>query len=130
MDDSARDITAQHQEIARELASLARRVRTALVLDGEIAPDDDGDGLVFHASDLLLEGDHVRLDEPWQKRRAALEKILYRRRLHRVRRQPLLAAGADLQDRARRRGWPGVLARRLDAAYEAGTRSTAFLRLT
>jgi bifunctional non-homologous end joining protein LigD len=129
MDVRARDITRDHPDIARELQSLARRAGTPFVLDGEIAsPDDSGDA-VFYASDLLLEGDDVRLDEPWFRRRAALERIFHRRRVQRVRLQQLLTPGPRLIDRVRRNAWAGVLARRNDARYRPGTRSRGFLRL-
>jgi bifunctional non-homologous end joining protein LigD len=129
MDVRARDITRDHPDIARELQSLARRAGTPFVLDGEIASPDDSGGAVFYASDLLLEGDNVRLDEPWIQRRDALDRIFHRRRVQRVRRQQLLTPGPRLVDRVRRNGWAGVLTRRTDARYKPGTRSRDFLRL-
>jgi bifunctional non-homologous end joining protein LigD len=129
MDVRARDITRDHPDIARELQSLARRSGTPFVLDGEIASPDDSGGAVFYASDLLLEGDNARLDEPRIQRRAALERIFHRRRVQRVRRQQLLTPGPRLVDRVRRNGWAGVLARRNDARYEPGARNRDFLRL-
>jgi bifunctional non-homologous end joining protein LigD len=130
MDSRGTDITRQHPEIARELQSLARRAGVPFVMDGEIASPDDSGHTVFFASDLLLEGDNVRLSEPWRQRRAALVRIFHRRRVQRVRRQQLLTPGPRLADRARRNGWAGLLARQSDSIYQPGSRSSGFLRIT
>jgi bifunctional non-homologous end joining protein LigD len=129
VDDRARDITRRHPHLAIELASLARRVRTRFVLDGEVTEPDDDEPATFVAADLLLEGDDVLMEEPWRARRHRLEQLLHRRRLQHLRRQQLLTPGSGLAARARRSGAIGILARRADAAYQPGARSTAFLRV-
>jgi bifunctional non-homologous end joining protein LigD len=130
LDERGRDVTAQHRDIAAELASLAARAGRSFVIDGEIAADDDSGRTILFAADLLLDGDRVLVDEPWQTRRAALEALFRRRRVTRVRRQDVDRDGARLLREAARRGWPGVVARRADGRYVAGKRSPAVRRLT
>ncbi|HEX6309372.1 MAG TPA: DNA polymerase ligase N-terminal domain-containing protein [Longimicrobiales bacterium] len=127
VDGRARDVTKQHRAVADELASLARRAKRSFVLDGELVAHDDG--AVLHASDLLLDDTDVLLDEPWEARRAALEKLFRRRRVKHVALQQLGGAADVLLRRAARESAPGLLARRLDAPYEPGTRSAAVLRI-
>jgi bifunctional non-homologous end joining protein LigD len=129
LDSRGSDITRHHPDIARELQSLARRAGVPFVMDGEIASLDDSSDTVFFASDLLLEGDTVRLAEPWHQRRAALVRIFQRRRVQRVRRQQLLSPGPRLAERVRRNRWAGLLARQSDSTYKPGARSSGFLRI-
>ncbi|HEX6135575.1 MAG TPA: DNA polymerase ligase N-terminal domain-containing protein [Longimicrobiales bacterium] len=128
VDGRARDVTKQHRVVADELASLAGRAKRSFVLDGELV--EDGDGPVLHASDLLLEGGEVLLDEPWQVRRAALESLLRRRRVRHLSLQRVAGDADALLRRALRDSAPGVIARRLDAPYHPGVRSDAVLRIT
>jgi bifunctional non-homologous end joining protein LigD len=128
VDHAARDITGRHRGVADELSSLAARVRRRFVLDGELAVGDDGVS-TFFASDLLLDGETIMLSAPWRERRAALEALRRRRRLHRVQRQEFTTSSATALRRAARQGHAGIIARRADAAYEPGVRSSAMLRI-
>jgi bifunctional non-homologous end joining protein LigD len=127
MDEDAKDVTTQHRAIADELISLAGRAGRPFVLDGEIA--DEPDGASFHASDLLLDGDRVLLNRAWRDRRAALESLFRRRRVKRIGLQKIGNDATATMRRATRGGWPGMFARRVDAAYEPGARSPALLRI-
>jgi bifunctional non-homologous end joining protein LigD len=127
MNEDATDITTRYRAIADELVSLAGRVGRPFVLDGEIA--DDADGATFHASDLLLDGDRVLMDLAWPDRRAALESLFRRRRVKRIALQKIGNDATAMMRNAARGGWAGMLARRMDASYEPGTRSPALLRI-
>lgn len=137
MNERGRDVTRRHRELADELVSLAKRVGRPFVLDGEIAPGGATgtsartrtDEPAFHASDLLLDGDDVLLDAPWAKRRKALESLFRRRRVKQIALQTVDTSADTALRRAGRDNWPGMLARRLDAPYEPGTRSDALLRI-
>jgi bifunctional non-homologous end joining protein LigD len=141
MDEHGADATTSHRAIADELVSLAGRLRRPFVLDGEIAPEGKAasrtrtarkaveDREVFHVADLLLEGDDVLMDEDWTSRRAALEALLRRRRLKQLALQQIGTDADTFMRRAEREGWPGILARRTDAAYQPGTRSDALRRI-
>src|SRR5690606_39150608 len=123
MDERGMDVTKKHRQIADELVSLAGRVGRPFVLDGEIAEEGTTKGgaqsarstkdtaLVFHASDLLLDGDDVRVGEPWQDRRAALEALFRRRRVKQIALQQIDTDPGTVLRRAARGSWPGILAR-------------------
>lgn len=118
-----------YPEIAGELADLARRLGGPVVLEGEIAADDDG-GEAFFVADILLAGEEVLAPRPWVERRAALEEVLKRRRLNRVRRPENDADPARILERAAAAGWPGMLARRQDGPYQPSEQTDALLRIT
>jgi bifunctional non-homologous end joining protein LigD len=127
MNEDATDVTTRHRAIADELVSLAGRAGRPFVLDGEIA--GDADDAIFHASDLLLDGDRVLMDLAWRDRRTALESLFRRRRVKRIALQKIGNDATAMIRRATRSGWPGMFARRLDAPYEPGARSPALLRI-
>lgn len=142
MDEHARDVTRTYREIAEELVSLAGRVGKPFVLDGEIAEEGTVKGgarkarsgsrspaLIFHASDLLLDGDEVLMDEAWVDRRAALEALFRRRRVKHTALQQIDTDPDTVLRRAARGSWPGILARRADAPYEPGRRSDSLRRV-
>ena len=142
MDEHAADVTRTYRDIADELVSLAGRVGRPFVLDGEIAEegtvkggarkarsDSEGRTMIFHASDLLLDGDRVLMDDAWVDRRAALETLFRRRRVKRTALQQIDTDADTVLRRAARGSWPGILARRADAPYEPGRRSDALRRV-
>ncbi|HSJ24241.1 MAG TPA: DNA polymerase ligase N-terminal domain-containing protein [Longimicrobiales bacterium] len=129
MVDEAGHAVGGHAALADELSDLARRLERPVVLEGEIAPDDDGTD-AFFATDILLAGDDVLAPRPWAERRAALEDLLRRRRLRRLHRPDTDDDPARMLDRMVSSGWPGLLARRGDLGYEPGERSDGLLRIT
>lgn len=153
---NGKDKAAQFPEVTEALRKLAARVRRPLVLDGEIAAlvrggaarfqelqsrmhVKDREEIAGHAADapaalfvfdLLLDGKVALLDEPWTVRRARLEERLRGRESPHLRLGESLAGDGDkLLARARASGWEGIIAKRMDAPYEPGRRTRAWLKL-
>jgi bifunctional non-homologous end joining protein LigD len=127
LDAGGRDLTARHEPIAAELASLARRAGRPFVLDGEVV--EGGDAAALHAADLLLDGEDVLMPLPWSDRRKALAALFRRRRTSLLHLQRADDDAATVLRRAAREGVPGIIARRLDAPYTPGSRTEAVLRI-
>jgi bifunctional non-homologous end joining protein LigD len=150
------DKTKQFPEVVDALRTLGTAVRRPLVLDGEIIALIDGGPArfqtlqsrmhvkeaaavgrhaestpaAFAAIDLILDGDDVLLREPWSIRRRRLERIWGRRKPGTLMlAESIESEGPAMVERARRDGWEGVIAKRVDAPYEPGTRSRAWLKL-
>ena len=82
------------------------------------------------AFDLLLDGNDVLVHEPWTTRRARLEKRLAKHTSPELRlTDSEIDAGRAMLARARTDGWEGVIAKRIDAPYQPGTRSRDWLKL-
>jgi bifunctional non-homologous end joining protein LigD len=128
IDARAEDVTDRYRTVAEGLAAFAGRAGGTFVLDGEIAEEEGTP--TFFAGDLLLEDEHILLDEPWTARSEALRALLYRRRVPGTRRQTSDDDAGRMIRQARRHGWPGVLARRVDGRYEPGARAGSLLRIT
>lgn len=128
LDERGRDITRRNRPIAEELASLAGRLGTPFVAEGELFEEDGAATLAF--TDLLLHGNSVLAAEPWRVRRDALRGMLQRRRLDRLERPDIASSAEGALRSAGARGWPGVLGRREDAPYTPGEKSEALLRIT
>jgi bifunctional non-homologous end joining protein LigD len=153
---NGKDKTNQFPEIAEALQRLADGAGRSLVLDGEVVAWLDGkparfqelqgrmhvkdaDAVDLHreaspaslaAFDLLLDGDEVLLHEPWLERRRRLTRLLGRRRRKTILLTESVAEdGEEMVARASREGWEGVIAKRVDAPYEPGVRSRAWLKL-
>lgn len=149
------DKGAQFPEVVAALSALAARAGAPLVLDGEIvARRDDGtlgrfqdlQGRIhaspgeaarlagaapaaFVAFDLLLEGDDRLVDEPYAERRRRLERLLRRPPAGLVLAESLRMGGDEALAHAHAHAWEGVIAKRLDAAYEPGKRTGAWLKV-
>jgi bifunctional non-homologous end joining protein LigD len=84
------------------------------------------------AFDLLREGRALLTKRPWDERRERLE-ALFATANHTGDGALVLgetsARGATMLARARRAGWEGVIAKRTDAPYQAGSRSDDWLKL-
>jgi bifunctional non-homologous end joining protein LigD len=153
---NGKDKTAQFPGIAEAVRRIAARGRRALVLDGEVVALDHGAPARFQelqqrmhvkdasaiagfensapvalmAFDLLLDGDDVLVHEPWTTRRARLEKRLAKHTTPELRlTDSEVDAGRAMLARARADGWEGVIAKRIDAPYQPGTRSRDWLKL-
>jgi bifunctional non-homologous end joining protein LigD len=153
---NGRDKARQFPEVVAALRALAARAGTPLVLDGEIVALasrgyarfqalqsrmhlGDADAVATLATDapaalvafdLLAEGKDALLDRPWSERRDRLERLLDGVD------DPALRlgeshpeAGERLLREARRRGWEGIIAKRMDARYVPGARSRDWLKL-
>lgn len=153
------DKAKQFPEIVDSALLLSKSLGSDFVLDGEIVARNgdelgrfqllqerlhqrDTDIIARHVResparlvglDLLVLGDDILIDEPWRARRRALERILSPR--HLGRRSSLLLGeslpgdGDALMQRARREGWEGIMAKRMDVPYTPGRRSPHWLKL-
>ncbi|HZE08057.1 MAG TPA: DNA ligase D [Gemmatimonadaceae bacterium] len=153
---NGKDKAKQFPEIVASLKKLAAQTRRSLVLDGEIVALIDGEPGRFqelqsrmhvkeshmiqrHTSsrpaafilfDILVDGDEVLIREPWSARRARLVKRLGNRVTNQLRiTESSEGDGKKMLDKARRQGWEGIIAKRVDSPYEPGNRSRNWLKL-
>jgi bifunctional non-homologous end joining protein LigD len=152
-----KDKSRQFPEVVEALGRLAAQVHRPIVVDGEIvAIDDDGKPArfqalqsrmhvtgrheiaghatdtpsAFYAFDLLLDGEDVLVHEPWSTRRGRLERLLRNRTTSRLRlAESFPNDGERMVEHAREQGWEGIIAKRMNARYEPGARSRAWLKL-
>ena len=152
------DKTLQFPEIARALEQWARRLRTPLVLDGEIVALDargeptgfqqlqgrihldeqlgkapSSSSVAFIAFDLLRRGAEDMRERPLLERRAELERIFAPKGRAR---QPVLRIsemargdGRALYARALAHGWEGIIAKLADSRYRSGKRTPDWRKL-
>lgn len=141
---NGKELTAEFSAIVAALEELARG-RT-LLLDGEVVAMRGGrparfqmlqrrrlekrEGKnAFAIFDLLFEGKRNLMSEPWSVRRAALEALLKRTSSPHLLLSPTTKDLTALLSRARERGAEGIIAKRTDAPYQPGKRSSAWLKL-
>lgn len=148
--------TVQFPEVVDALAQLSRKLKAAVLLDGEIvALDERGEPagfqrlqgrihatraeqrrlsrsqpVAFIAFDVLRDGPEDLRPLPLTARRARLERILGSSR------SPVLRLsrfdpgdGRALYRDAVERGWEGLIAKDLDSPYQAGRRSRSWRKL-
>jgi bifunctional non-homologous end joining protein LigD len=153
---NAKDKSAQFPEIVDELQSIARKKKRTFVLDGEVVALSDGKPARFQelqsrmhvkneqmierhrttapASlilfDILMSGDDVLINEPWSRRRAELVKQLGKISSERVAiTESAEGNGTKKLEEARKQGWEGLIAKRVDSTYQPGERSRDWLKL-
>jgi bifunctional non-homologous end joining protein LigD len=153
---NGKDKAPQFPEIVAALKKLASQSRRSLVLDGEIVALLDGEPARFqelqsrmHVKeshmierlssstpaalvlfDILMDGDEVLIREPWSERRARLVKRVGKRVSKQLRiTESVQGDGKKMLEEARRQGWEGIIAKRVDSRYEPGTRSRNWLKL-
>ena len=153
---NGKDKAAQFPEIVASLKKLSAQTRRSFVLDGEIVALIDGEPARFQelqgrmhvkeshliarrssASpaalilfDILMDGDEVLIREPWTERRARLLKRVAKRVNTQLRvTESVEGDGKKMLEEARRQGWEGIIAKRVDSRYEPGNRSRAWLKL-
>jgi bifunctional non-homologous end joining protein LigD len=153
---NGKDKAKQFPEIVAALKKLASQVRRPVVLDGEIVALIDGEPARFqqlqsrmhvkdadiierHASsspaalilfDMLMDGSEVLLHKPWSERREQLVERLGKRQTPQLRvTESVEGNGKKMLEQARRQGWEGVIAKRVDSLYEPGNRSKEWLKL-
>jgi len=149
------DKAAQFPEIVALLRELASRAKAPLILDGEVVALERGHAGSFQALqtrmhlknasevarrakthpatlitfDLLRDGTKTLIDEPWRERRAQLERLAERAGDGTLRLSETSPQGARIMARAKKRGWEGVIAKRVEARYVPGARSRDWLKL-
>ena len=153
---NGKDKAQQFPEIIASLKKLAAETKRSLVLDGEIVALVDGEPARFqelqsrmHVKDshmieryssttpaalilfdILVDGDDVLIREPWSERRARLLKRVGKRVTPYLRvTESTGGDGKKMLEKARRQGWEGVMAKRIDSPYEPGKRSRNWLKL-
>ena len=153
---NGKDKALQFPEIVAVLKKLASQSRRSLVLDGEIVALIDGEPARFqelqsrmHVKDshmierlssstpaalvlfdILMDGDEVLMKEPWSERRARLLERVGKRVSTQLRiTESVQGDGKKMLEKARRQGWEGIIAKRVDSRYEPGTRTRNWLKL-
>ena len=152
---NGRDKAEQFPEIVDALGALARRLRTSVILDGEIVAMRRGRPAPFQALqsrmqlkdpaqisakskeapaslvvfDILQDGRAKLMRRPWRDRRERLEQRLTGNIDQRILISQSSSDGPRMIARARRGEWEGVIAKQVDAAYVPGARSMSWLKL-
>lgn len=150
------DKATQFPEVVDALRAVVRRRRTPLVLDGEIVALRDGEigrfqslqarvherdsgaiaasmrarPAVMMVFDLLVKGTRSYVDESWSTRREVLESLELSADEGAVRIGCAVRDdGAYLLASAKRDGWEGLMAKRVDSHYALGARTRDWLKI-
>ena len=153
---NGKDKAAQFPEVVAALKKLVSQAKRPLVLDGEIVALVDGEPARFqelqsrmHVKesetiqrlaiatpaalvlfDILMDGDDVLIAEPWTERRARLLKRVGKRASTQLRvTESIERDGKKMLEKARRQGWEGIIAKRMDSRYDPGKRPRSWLKL-
>ena len=153
---NGKDKAAQFPEVVDALDAIAVKKKKVFVLDGEIIALIDGKPGRFqelqsrmhvkestmiarHRSsspaalvlfDILAADDDVLLREPWSKRRARLLKEIGKSTGDQVRiTESIEGDGDKMLALARKQGWEGIIAKKVDSTYEPGHRSRSWVKL-
>jgi DNA ligase D len=153
---NGKDKAAQFPEIVDALKRLASQTRCSFVLDGEIVALVHGEPARFQELqsrmhlkethfiqrlsvetpaalilfDILLDGGEALIAEPWTERRARLLKRVGKRTSTHLRvTESIEDDGKKMLEKARRQGWEGIIAKRIDSRYEPGKRRGSWLKL-
>jgi bifunctional non-homologous end joining protein LigD len=153
---NGKDKAAQFPEVVGALKKLASQTKRSFVLDGEIVALINGEPARFQELqsrmhlkeshsiqrlaattpaalilfDILVDGDEVLIGEPWTERRARLVKRVGKRTSTHLRvTESIEGDGKKMLEKARRQGWEGIIAKRVDSRYEPGKRSRSWLKL-
>jgi bifunctional non-homologous end joining protein LigD len=151
-----KDKSVQFPEVVDALRARFAKSRSPLILDGEIVAIDRNDPARFQrlqsrmhmkdaaeidrrvreapaaliAFDILRDGPRVLLREPWSSRREHLETRLHGTLPSALRLGDTRRGGGRLMlERARRKGWEGIIAKRTESMYTPGVRSPEWLKL-
>jgi bifunctional non-homologous end joining protein LigD len=153
---NGKDKAAQFPEVVAALKKLASQTKHAFLLDGEIVALIDGKPARFqelqsrmHVKeprmierlststpaaialfDILVDGNDALITKPWTERRARLLKLVGKRTApHYWVTESIEGDGKKMLERARRQGWEGIIAKRMDSTYEPGKRPRSWLKL-
>lgn len=149
--------TEQFPELVRELKAFGKRLRAAVLLDGEVVALDahgeptsfgriqprlhtrnardiakmsDAQPVAFIAFDVLRDGADDLRGLPLSARRMRLEKVFGNEATSLVRQGTLVAGdGRRLYQLATDRQWEGLVAKDAESRYESGRRSPAWRKL-
>ena len=115
-------------ETRRVDQAAARKAGTTIVSSRRAAVRT---GVTLMVFDLLVAGKEVLLRTPWRERHDALTRLWRRARFRSVHLERVVsvADGARLLERARARGWEGVIAKESGSLYESGHRSQSWRKL-
>jgi bifunctional non-homologous end joining protein LigD len=152
---NGRDKAKQFPEIVDALRGVARRAGRSVVLDGEIVAVARGNAAPFQALqprmqltnaheisrlaaesparfvafDVLRDGRETLMPLPMHERRQRLERLLRKSSDKRIDISEGSPSAKRMLGRAKRNGWEGVIAKRLDDPYRPGSRSRSWLKL-
>jgi bifunctional non-homologous end joining protein LigD len=153
---NGKDKAEQFPEIVSALKKLTSQTKRPLVLDGEIVALANGEPARFQELqgriqvkqsqliarysaatpaalilfDILMDGNDVLIGEPWTERRAQLLARVGKRTSTYLRvTESVEDDGKKMLEKARRQGWEGIIAKRMDSRYEPGKRTPAWLKL-
>jgi bifunctional non-homologous end joining protein LigD len=104
--------------------------RLNLTKPSEIARTATTTPVNYFVFDILSLDGHSLLDEPWQERRATLETLVVAEDSSAVQVPPVFdGTRAAAIDTSRELGLEGIVAKRRDAPYESGRRSTSWIKI-
>ena len=153
---NGKDKAEQFPEVAEALQTIAAKKKKPFVLDGEIVAlivsepgrfqelqsrmhvkeshlisrHRSSTPAAFVLFDILLVNDEILVRESWHKRRARLLKELGKSTSNVIRiTESIEGDGDKMLALARRQGWEGIIAKRVDSMYEPGNRSRAWVKL-
>jgi bifunctional non-homologous end joining protein LigD len=135
--------TAQYPGIVEALQQWAERLPHPVVLDGEVVALDahgqpagfqdlqrSGHHVAYIVFDVLMEGRTDLRPLPLRERRPRLEALLHGVQDSRIRiSDQVVGDGRALFEQAKAHGWEGLIAKRLDAVYTSGRRSSEWRKL-
>jgi bifunctional non-homologous end joining protein LigD len=153
---NGKDKSAQFPEVVEALRKLATKKKKDFVVDGEIVALIKGEPGRFqelqsrmhvkestmiarHRTstpaalmlfDVLYAGGDVLIREPWHKRRARLLKEFGKSTSPEIRiTESIEGDGEKMLQLARKQGWEGIIAKKVDSLYELGHRSRSWIKL-
>lgn len=149
------DKAKQFPEIVEALAALVAELGEPVVLDGELVALRKGEIVRFESLqgrmhlteakrvrtlardepaalvlfDVILAGEDVLVQEPWQERRARLEELLENRTGENLRLGETSSNRKEIEKRALQGNWEGLVAKRIDSVYRPGQRSSDWIKV-
>jgi bifunctional non-homologous end joining protein LigD len=153
---NGKDKSAQFPEVVEALRKLTAKKKKDFVVDGEIVALIEGEPGRFqelqsrmhvkestmiarHRTstpaalvlfDVLYAGGDVLIREPWHTRRARLLKEFGKSTSAEIRITESIEGDGDrMLKLARKQGWEGIIAKRIDSFYELGHRSRSWVKL-
>lgn len=149
------DKAAAFPEVAEALAAFARERGAPLVLDGELVGVRSGEVVRFESLqgrmhltdaakiarlarsepaalavfDLLLDGDDVLVRDAWHERRRRLEAVMEGAEGDHLLLSETSEDAEEMRARALEHGWEGIMAKRYEAPYTPGKRTSDWLKI-